>query len=50
MELDKFKSAKKIFETIILSHKDYSEAHTALGVCHYNIGDIEEGIEHIRRQ
>jgi len=44
MESKKFEKAKTVFKDIIEYRKCYAEAHTALGVCHYNLGNTEESI------
>jgi tetratricopeptide (TPR) repeat protein len=48
MEKDNFKQARDIFRGIIRDRRDYAEAYNVLGLCHYNIGDKEAGIDYIK--
>lgn len=43
---EKFDSAKEMFETILDDNEDIAEAHYYLAKCLFNLGDLDEAIEH----
>jgi tetratricopeptide (TPR) repeat protein len=42
----KYDAAKEIFETIVDDNDDIAEAHYYLAKCLFNLGDLDEAIEH----
>ena len=48
MEEDKMKEAKKDFEKITRYKPGYAEAYTALGICHYNLGNNDQSADSLK--
>lgn len=43
---EKYEAAKEIFETILDDNDDIAEAHYYLAKCLFNLGDLDDAIEH----
>jgi len=43
---EKYDAAKEIFETIVEKNNDIAEAHYYLSKCLFNLGDLDEAIDH----